>query len=221
MNVIYIIEDNENIRWELRDFLQKNGYETVCPADPEELEALLAKKPADLILLDINLPDRDGYRLCADIRSFTDTPIMFITGRDTSMDELYALTVGGDDYVSKPYNVPILLARIRLLLKRGKAGEQAERLEYKGIRLNLVSGTLSFKGQETELTKTELKIIYYLFSHTGEIVSRMDLVEFLWDNQIHIDDNTLSVNIMRIREKLSGLGAENLIQTKRGMGYKI
>lgn len=146
---------------------------------------------------------------------------MFITGRDTSMDELYALTVGGDDYVSKPYNVPILLARIRLLLKRGKAGEQAERLEYKGIRLNLVSGTLSFKGQETELTKTELKIIYYLFSHTGEIVSRMDLVEFLWDNQIHIDDNTLSVNIMRIREKLSGLGAENLIQTKRGMGYKI
>ena len=221
MGKILIIEDEDLIREELEILLSNEGYRVESAAEFHHVTDLVKSFCPDLILLDLNLPDRDGYRLCADIRSFTDTPIMFITGRDTSMDELYALTVGGDDYVSKPYNVPILLARIRLLLKRGKAGEQAERLEYKGIRLNLVSGTLSFKGQETELTKTELKIIYYLFSHTGEIVSRMDLVEFLWDNQIHIDDNTLSVNIMRIREKLSGLGAENLIQTKRGMGYKI
>ena len=221
MKTILIVEDDMILNKTLAYNLTSDGYEVTSAYKYHDTVNYLKDKEFDVALLDINLPDRDGYRLCADIRSFTDTPIMFITGRDTSMDELYALTVGGDDYVSKPYNVPILLARIRLLLKRGKAGEQAERLEYKGIRLNLVSGTLSFKGQETELTKTELKIIYYLFSHTGEIVSRMDLVEFLWDNQIHIDDNTLSVNIMRIREKLSGLGAENLIQTKRGMGYKI
>ena len=117
--------------------------------------------------------------------------------------------------------MPILLARIKLLLKRGKRGEQAELPEYKGMRLSLAAGTLSFGGREAELTKTELKLMYYLFTHAGEIVPRLDLVEFLWDSQIHIDDNTLSVNMMRIREKLCALGAGNLIQTKRGMGYKI
>lgn len=153
MGKILIIEDEDLIREELEILLSNEGYRVESAAEFHHVTDLVKSFCPDLILLDINLPDRDGYRLCADIRSFTDTPIMFITGRDTSMDELYALTVGGDDYVSKPYNVPILLARIRLLLKRGKAGGQAERLEYKGIRLNLVSGTLSFKGQETELTK--------------------------------------------------------------------
>ena len=121
---------------------------------------------------------------------------------------------------TKPYNVPILLVRIKLLLKRGKRGEQAELPEYKGMRLSLAAGTLSFGGQEAELTKTELKLMYYLFTHAGEIVPRRS-GGILWDSQIHIDDNTLSVNMMRIREKLCALGSGNLIQTKRGMGYKI
>ena len=137
------------------------------------------------------------------------------------MDELQALTIGGDDYVTKPYNIPILLARINLLLKKRKIEDQSCLMEYKQIQLNLVSGTLSLKGKEIELTKTELKIMYYLFSHSEKIVSRLELVEYLWDNEIHIDDNTLSVNIMRIREKLYNIGINNLIQTKRGMGYKI
>lgn len=131
------------------------------------------------------------------------------------------MTIGGDDYVTKPYNIPILLARINLLLKKRKIEDQSCLMEYKQIQLNLVSGTLSLKGKEIELTKTELKIMYYLFSHSEKIVSRLELVEYLWDNEIHIDDNTLSVNIMRIREKLYNIGINNLIQTKRGMGYKI
>ena len=137
------------------------------------------------------------------------------------MDELQALTLGGDDFISKPYNIPILLARINALLKRGQAAKQPTCLEYNGITLNPIAGTLAADGQNVELTKTELKIMYYLFEHPGEIVPRLDLVEYLWDNEIHIDDNTLSVNIMRIREKLRSLGKGEMIQTKRGMGYKI
>ena len=128
------------------------------------------------------------------------------------MDELQALTLGGDDYITKPYNIPILLARINLLLRRGKS-EQISIMEHNGIQFNLIAGTLTANGKEIELTKTELKIMYYLFKHTGEIVPRIDLVEYLWDNEIHIDDNTLSVNIMRIREKLRTLGAADFIQT--------
>lgn len=218
MDKILIIEDEELIREELKTLLSNAGYLVEAAEEFGNVAELVRALAPDLILLDVNLPGRDGYHLCADIRSFSDTPILFLTGRDTSMDELYALTIGGDDYITKPYNVPILLARIKLLLKRG---EQAELPEYKGMRLSLAAGTLSFGGREAELTKTGLKLMYYLFTHAGEIVPRLELVEFLWDSQIHIDDNTLSVNMMRIREKLCALGAGNLIQTKRGMGYKI
>lgn len=221
MNKILIIEDEKLIREELETLLSNAGFAAVSVTDFENtLEHIKAELP-DLILLDINLPGQNGYSLCASVRKFSDVPILFITGRNTTMDELQALTLGGDDFISKPYNIPILLARINALLKRGQSTRQSGYLEYNGITLNPVAGTLTTDGQEIELTKTELKIMYYLFEHPGEIVPRMDLVEYLWDNEIHIDDNTLSVNIMRIREKLRSLGRGDLIQTKRGMGYKI
>lgn len=221
MDKILIIEDEELIREELKTLLSNAGYLAETVEDFSNAAELVRSSAPALVLLDINLPGRDGFHLCADIRSFTDVPILFLTGRDTSMDELYALTIGGDDYITKPCNVPILLARIKLLLKRRRCPEQSGLMEYRGMRLSLTAGTLSFGGREADLTKTELKLMYYLFTHAGEIVPRLDLVEYLWDSQIHIDDNTLSVNMMRIREKLCALGAGNLIQTKRGMGYKI
>lgn len=217
---IVIIEDEELIREELKILLVNAGYTVDCVINFGETIDYIKLASPDLILLDVNLPGQDGYRLCSSIRTFSTTPILFITGRNTTMDELQALTLGGDDYIAKPYNIPILLARINLLLRRGTA-EQADIMEYKGIQLNLIAGTFTTDRKEIELTKTELKIMYYLFKHTGEIVSRIDLVEYLWDNEIHIDDNTLSVNIMRIREKLRVLGVADFIQTKRGMGYKI
>lgn len=217
---IVIIEDEELIREELKILLVNAGYTVDCVINFGETIDYIKLASPDLILLDVNLPGQDGYRLCSSIRTFSTTPILFITGRNTTMDELQALTLGGDDYIAKPYNIPILLARINLLLRRGTA-EQADIMEYKGIQLNLIAGTFTTNRKEIELTKTELKIMYYLFKHTGEIVSRIDLVEYLWDNEIHIDDNTLSVNIMRIREKLRVLGVADFIQTKRGMGYKI
>lgn len=217
---IVIIEDEELIREELKTLLVNAGYTVDCVINFGETIDYIKLASPDLILLDVNLPGQDGYRLCSSIRTFSTTPILFITGRNTTMDELQALTLGGDDYIAKPYNIPILFARINLLLRRGTA-EQANIMEYKGIQLNLIAGTFTANKKEIELTKTELKIMYYLFKHTGEIVSRIDLIEYLWDNEIHIDDNTLSVNIMRIREKMRVLGVADFIQTKRGMGYKI
>lgn len=217
---IVIIEDEELIRDELKTLLIHAGYAVDCVISFEDTMGFIKSASPDLILLDVNLPGQDGYRLCSSIRTFSATPILFITGRNTPMDELQALTLGGDDFIAKPYNIPVLLARINLLLRRGTT-KQTNTMEYKGIQLNLIAGTLTADGKEIELTKTELKIMYYLFNHTREIVPRIDLVEFLWDNGIHMDDNALSVNIMRIREKLRFLGMSDFIQTKRGMGYKI
>lgn len=218
-DLILIIEDEQLIRDELATLLVNGGFAVECVIDFSSVIDHIKALCPDLILLDITLPGQDGYRLCTTIRSFTTTPILFLTGRTSPMDELQALTLGGDDYITKPFHIPILLARINLLLKR-KETNQPCILEHKGIRLHTVAGTLACNGKETELTKTGLKIIYCLFRHPGEIVSRLELVEYLWDNEIHIDDNTLSVNIMRIREKLHVLGKDDLIQTKRGMGYK-
>ncbi len=221
MNNILIIEDEKLIREELQTLLSNAGFAVSCVTDFENVLAQIKAELPDLILLDINLPAQNGYSLCASIRRFSEVPILFLTGRNTAMDELRALTLGGDDFISKPYNIPILLARINVLLKRGQAAGQSGCLTHDGMTLDPVAGTLSAQDQEIELTKTELKIMYCLFSHAGEIVSRLELVEYLWDNEIHIDDNTLSVNIMRIREKLRVLGKEEMIRTKRGMGYKV
>ncbi|MBU9737671.1 response regulator transcription factor [Diplocloster agilis] len=221
MYKILIIEDDEIIREELKLLLSNAGYSVECIADFDDVIGQVKADGPDLILLDVNLPGQDGYRLCTSIRSFTATPILFITGRNTAMDELQALTLGGDDFISKPYNIPVMLARISLLLKKGKGNGQPDYVEYRGVKLKPVAGTLLFDCKEAELTKTELKILYVLFTRPGKIVSRLDLIEYLWDNGIHMDDNTLSVNMMRIRGKLRELGLDNFIQTKRGMGYKI
>ena len=220
-NKILIIEDEELIREELITLLTNAGYMVECVIDFCDTLNYVKTTSPDLILLDINLPGQDGYSLCSSIRSFSMTPILFITGRNTAMDELQALTIGGDDYITKPYNIPILLARVSGLLKRGQISNHLNYLEHNGIILNPIAGTLATDEREIELTKTELKIMNYLFEHPGEIVPRLNLVEYLWDNEIHIDDNTLSVNIMRIREKMRTLGITDFIQTKRGMGYKI
>ncbi len=221
MQKILIIEDEALIREELKTLLSNAGFAAACVTDFENpLTQVKAQEP-DLILLDINLPGQNGYSLCASIRQWADTPILFLTGRATAMDELQALTLGGDDFVTKPYNIPILLARVNALLKRGRPAPAPDMLTYHGVALCLSAGTLCVEGRKVELTKTELKILYDLFQHPEKIVPRLDLVEYLWDNAVHIDDNTLSVNITRIREKMRALGGGVVIQTKRGMGYKL
>jgi len=220
MKRILIVEDDEIIREELTQFLENSGYKVLAPKlDISIINAINDNSP-DLILLDINLPYQDGFTLCRKIRSFSQVPIIFITARDTSMDELKGLMMGGDDYITKPYNLPVLLARVGSLLKRTSPTDN-QCLNYKGITLNPISAVIEYEENFVELSKTELKIVYYLFQNIGKVVPRIELIEFLWDNQIHIDDNTLSVHITRLRDKLNEIGISDLIQTKRGMGYKI
>ncbi len=159
--------------------------------------------------------------LCADIRKKTQTPVIIVTSRDSAVDELKALSLGGDDYITKPYNVPVLLARVRTVLRRCGGLREADILEANGLTLHLTKGIAEKDGQKAELTRNELKILARLMSDKGEIVSRSDLLESLWDNQIYIDDNTLSVNITRLRAKLEEIGLPDFIKTRRGMGYQL
>lgn len=220
---IIVVEDDLNIRMELSTLLQNALYDVMVIENFENLEKQIIDSNGDIVLLDVNLPGKSGLEICRNIRNNSDIPIIFVTSNNTSMDELNCITMGGDDYVSKPYNVPVLLARIASILKRTKKGKDNNdtKLVYKEIVLDILAGTIRYKNEEVEMSKNELKILFYLFKHNGEIVKRADLIEYLWDNQIFIDDNTLSVNITRIRGKLEEVGVKNLIETKRGLGYKI
>ena len=151
----------------------------------------------------------------------SEVPIIFVTSCNTDMDELNSIMLGGDAFITKPYNTAILLAKIASLLKKAYPAQQQEQIAYGDAVLHLESSSLDYHGQSVELTKNELKILYYLFKNGGKICSRGDMIEYLWDNQLYVDDNALSVNINRIREKLAGIGLTDFIKTKHRQGYTI
>ena len=221
---ILIVEDEKEIRLELKLMLENALYQAEAAEDFSDIPRLVDETAPDLILLDIQLPGTDGLKVCRDIRKKTDVPIIFVTSRSNSMDELNGMMMGGDDYITKPYQAPILLARIAAVLKRtghNKAPENPCRFTWKGCELDMLQGTLTYEGRSEQLTRNELRICYNLFSRAGQIISREELIDDLWDNQIFIDDNTLSVNITRIRGKMKGIGLENMIVTRRGQGYQL
>lgn len=218
------MEDEKDIRLELKLMLENALYQAEAAEDFSDIPRLVDETAPDLILLDIQLPGTDGLRVCRDIRKKTDVPIIFVTSRSNSMDELNGMMMGGDDYVTKPYQAPILLARIAAVLKRtghNKAPENPCRFTWKGCELDMLQGTLTYEGRSEQLTRNELRICCNLFSRAGQIISREELIDDLWENQIFIDDNTLSVNITRIRGKIKEIGLENLIVTRRGQGYQL
>lgn len=218
---IMIIEDDPVIQTELQTLLWGNGYVTTAVKNfSSTLETVQTENP-HLILLDIKLPGDNGFQICSRIRTFSNVPIVFVTSCDTDMDELNSIMLGGDAFITKPYNTAILLAKIASLLKRAYAAEQIETLTYQGVVLHLENSTLEYQTRQTELTKNEVKILYYLFKHAGTICARNSIVDFLWDNQLYVDDNALSVNINRIREKLSGIGLKDFIKTKHRQGYML
>ena len=216
---ILIVEDEPLIRNELTILLQSNGYETAAPDEFSDVTRQIKAEQPHLILLDIKLPGTSGFSLCTQIRTFSEVPIIFVTSCNTDMDELNSIMLGGDAFITKPYNTAILLAKIASLLRRAYPVQQSEQMACGGAVLRLESSSLDYNGQSVELTKNELKILYYLFKNAGKICARGDLVEFLWDNQL--DDNALSVNINRIREKLAGIGLTDFIKTKHRQGYTI
>lgn len=220
MSKIIIIEDDEIIREELKNFLAKYGYETIAPTSFEDVVDFILNEGGDLVLLDINLPIYDGYYICREVRKKSEIPIIIVTSRDSDMDELMSMNLGADDFVTKPYNTQILLARIGALLKRsGQSTISSNTLTYKDLQLNLSNATILYKEKEIELTKNEVRILSYLINHKGEIVSRESLMEYLWNSEYFVDDSTLTVNITRLRKKLEEIGIENVIETRRGLGY--
>lgn len=222
MYKIMIVEDDIETREELKILLQNNGYEVKVTTNFENVEKQILEEQCHLILLDINLPNKNGYEICSKIRTKSKLPIIFVTSRNSSMDELNGIMLGGDDYIEKPYNVPVLLARIQNLLNRVYPKEQkSSKLEYKGITLDILKSQIKYNDKEIELTKTEIKTLYYLLKNTDRIIARTEIIDYLWDNEVYADDNSLSVVITRLREKLKEIGVEHLIETKRGQGYKL
>ncbi|MED2729896.1 response regulator transcription factor, partial [Bacillus thuringiensis] len=175
---------------------------------------------ADLILLDINLPVFDGYYICREIRKTSDVPIFMVTSRDSDVDELISMNLGADDFITKPYNTEILLARVTNILRRTSGDFKMNHiLIYRDFNLNLSNATVTYQDKSVELTKNEVKILSCLINNRGNIVKRDSLIETLWKSDYFVDDSTLTVNINRLRKKLEEIGIENPIATRRSLGY--
>jgi len=220
MQTILIVEDDERLREELEIFLNKNGYkaETLKKFN-NTIRDILDIQP-DLVLLDVNLPFADGEYICREIRRQSTMPIIIITSRDNELDELLCLNYGADHYVTKPFNIQILLAKIGSLLRRtNMLEENSEKIDAEDFILNMSKSTIEKGEKIIELTKNEYKIIKYLLKNRGKIVSRDEIMRYLWDDESFIDDNTLTVNITRLRNKLEELNLKELLVTKRGQGY--
>lgn len=221
MNRIFIVEDDKTIRESLMQFLGDNGYDTETTTDfPNIINKILESNPS-LLLLDINLPVYDGYTICREVRKKSNVPIIIVTSRDSEVDELISMNMGADDFVTKPYNPQILLARIAAVLKRFYNIESSKTFRHKDVILDTSKGTVEYRGNTQDLTKNEMRIFYLLMKDIGKIVSRDDIMNDLWQSDEFVDDNTLTVNINRLRGKLKEIGIDEFIQTKRGQGYMI
>ena len=222
MKRLMIIEDTQVIREELTSLLIKYGYEVIAPVDFENIINDIKYAKPDLILLDINLPVFDGFYICREIRKDMNIPIIIVTSRNSEIDELMSMNLGADDFITKPYNTQILLAHINAVLKRAYADmESSDILGIRDLELDLSRGIIKAFDNTLEISKNELKILSYLIKNKEKIVSRDSLMNYMWNSDIYIDDNTLSVNINRLRKKLGEIGLEDYIETKRGLGYMI
>lgn len=220
MQKILIVEDDEKLRNELQIFLKNNGYEAeVLKEFNNTIQDILEINP-DLILLDINLPNADGEYICKEIRKQSEMAIIIVTSRDSEIDELISINYGADHYITKPFNSQILLAKIASLLRRTiKTESNQDKVDCKEFILNISKTTIEKDEKEIELTKNEFRILKFLVQNRGKIVSREEIMECLWEDESFIDDNTLTVNVTRLRNKLDEINLKEIIETKRGLGY--
>ena len=222
MHKILLVEDDEVIRQQVKKILEQWEYEVVLVEDFMEVLSIFVKVEPHLVLMDIGLPLFNGYHWCQEIRKVSKVPIMFLSSRDQAMDIVMAINMGGDDFVTKPFDQNVLLAKIQGLLRRSyEFGKDQSLLEYMGVILNLKAMDLVYQGEVVSLTKNEFQILQVLFDYAGNIVSREDLMKELWNSDFFIDDNTLSVNVARLRKKLEAVGLKDFIETKKGVGYGL
>lgn len=216
---LFLIEDDTVLRTELARFLEKYGYECQFSDDFKHIVEITLQSSPDLILLDLNLPYLDGCQVCRELRKQTRTPIIVVTSRSGEMDELICLNLGADDFIAKPYNAQILLAHIEAVLRRRTPSEQDTVLTYGELMFYPERNTASFRGREIELTKNESRILTLLLRSGQKILSRNELMDALWQSDVFVDDNTLTVNVNRLRKKLAEIGLTDFIKTKHGQGY--
>ena len=219
MQKLLIVEDDEKLRNEMEIFFNHNGYiaKSLKKFD-DTIKDIMDINP-DLILLDINLPGVSGEYICKEIRKQSNVPIIIVTSRDNEVDELLSINYGADHYITKPFNIQILLAKMNSLLRRSNMVNVQDKIDAKDFIINLSNSTIIKENKEIELTKNEIKILKYLNEKRNKIVSREEIMDYLWDSESFIDDNTLTVNITRLRSKLEELNLKELLETKRGQGY--
>lgn len=217
MKKILIVEDDEKLRKNLKELLDASGYEALVLENFKDSLKSILESNANLILLDINIPYINGEVLIREIRKESNVPIIMVTSRDSEMDEALSISFGADDYITKPYNPNILLLRIGAVLKRSETTPII--VTYKDLKINMQKGTITKGDLELILTKNEMIIFNYLLNHQNKIVTRDELMTDLWSNNEYINDNALTVNVSRLRSKLKEVGYENIIETRKKVGY--
>lgn len=219
---IFVVDDSQIISEKLKNELEKWGFEVILAEDFERVFDTFKGEKPDLVVMDIGLPFYDGYFWTRKIRDISNVPIIFLSSKEDTMNKIMAMEMGADDFVSKPFEIDLLLAKIKAILRRAyDYKENLSRLEIRGLILDLKSMDISYGEKSLDLSKNEFKILETLMVNKGNVVSREKLMTSLWSTDIYIDDNTLTVNISRLRKSLAGLGIGDFIKTKQGLGYYV
>lgn len=223
MYKIMIVEDDGKIRGIVAETLKKWQYDVVEVTQFDNVLTEFENHSPHLVLLDINLPVFDGYYWCRQIRACSKVPIIFLSSRNQNMDIIMAINMGGDDFIQKPFDLDILLAKINALIRRKYTYEEDKysQLLHRGLKLHVTNSTIEFNGTRTEISRNEFILLQLLMRNIGKIISREDLMQALWNDEQFVDDNTLTVNVNRLRRKIAALGVEDFIVTRKGMGYLI
>ena len=222
MYKIFLVEDDETIAKMVKNHLEKWDYEVRIAQKFDRIMAEFADHEPQLVLMDIGLPFYNGYHWCTQIRKVSNVPVVFLSSAADNMNIVMAVTMGADDFIAKPFDMQVLTVKIQAILRRSYdfAGNSSV-LEHKGAMLNISEAELSYEGESLELTKNELKILQTLFENKASIVTRDTLMTKLWESDTYVDENTLSVNVNRLRKKLASIGLSDFIITKKGIGYKL
>ena len=222
MYKVLVVEDDLVIARTLTAHLEKWGYEVVGVTDFKEVLSVFTHFQPHLVLMDISLPFYNGYHWCTQIRNISKVPLIFLSSMSDNMNIVMAINMGGDDFIAKPYDLNVVTAKVQAMLRRTYSfGEQTNIIEHNGGILNLNESTFIFHDEKVELTKNEFKILQHLMENVGKVVPRDSIIEKLWENESFIDDNTLTVNITRLRKRLEDAGISDYISTKKGIGYII
>ena len=221
MPTICIVEDDVLLCQELAHLLELNGYQVGVCRDFSEAAPWIAGQNPDLAVVDLKIPGNDGFSICRDLRRLSVVPILVLTSSDSEFDEVMSMNLGADDYLTKPYRPAVLLAHVQALLRRS-AAMPSRVISHRGLTLDLASGQAQYQGKSVELSRNEQRILDVLMSNPGIIVTRQELMCELWDTDEFVDDNTLTVNVNRVRKALASLGVpDDYLTTKRGQGYLV